>query len=459
MNALMTKLADRYSELSGRYDVLMSRSGALTAAEMAELDQVRFDMDALGERLIQLRHDDDRRWSGVDFMERHGPAPERRGSAPQPAVPGLEFRSAPAPVIQVRAEAPMYAPPDARGGPRVSFFRDLLHAQIDQDRDAQERINRHRLETRAMATTPAAPGVLPPRWLFEEFAILSHYGRPWADTLRRVEITNANPVNVGQQTAGAAVTVQTEGNPPNDGSFVANILQTQPKTYTGKVDVSRQLVDGSNPAIDALVYADSMGSYNEQIETAVAAAFEALTPPVTITYPGSPAYGNLPDALIDAGASVRKHRKSQARVVFCSDGAWAYMAKQKDQAGRPLITTGSYGPTNAVGVGQAAVWNHIAGEVVDLMIVPSWAGTDNHIWVAKADDFLLLESSTFNFRYEEVLGPSAIRLGVWGYAAPVLGRYATSVALINAGTTIPAPAVGETEGVAPAGGTGERRKG
>jgi hypothetical protein len=34
---------------------------------------------------------------------------------------------------------------------------------------------------------------------------------------------------------------------------------------------------------------------------------------------------------------------------------------------------------------------------------------------------LLLESSTFNFRYEEVLGRSTISLGVWGYAEHVTG--------------------------------------
>jgi hypothetical protein len=47
------------------------------------------------------------------------------------------------------------------------------------------------------------------------------------------------------------------------------------------------------------------------------------------------------------------------------------MAKQKDSTNRPLITTGSYGPTNAVGVGQAAAFDHIAGEVVGLYIIPS----------------------------------------------------------------------------------------
>jgi hypothetical protein len=167
----------------------------------------------------------------------------------------------------------------------------------------------------------------------------------------------------------------------------------------------------------------------------VVAAFEALTPPVTAVYPGT--YANLPDLFIDLGASLIKRRKLGASHVLMSAGAWAYLAKQKDTVGRPLITTGEAGATNAYGL---ATVNYLGGEVVGLQCIPSWAGVDNHLYVCRVDDLLLLESSTFNFRYEEVLGPSAIRLGVWGYAAPILGRYASSVLKINAGTTIPAPA-------------------
>jgi len=100
---------------------------------------------------------------------------------------------------------------------------------------------------------------------------------------------------------------------------------------------------------------------------------------------------------------------------------------------------------NAYGLGEAVTYGQVAGEVVGLQVVPSWAGVDNHLYVAKADDLLLLESSTFNFRYEEVLGPESIRLGVWGYAAPVLARYPAAIAKIDAGTTIPAPAEAEAE--------------
>jgi HK97 family phage major capsid protein len=351
-------------------------------------------------------------------------------------------------LVRVHREAATYAPPDARGGERVSFFRDLLHAQLDGDPDCRARIERHSLETRAVGTTGTAPGVAPPTWLFTEFAMLQHANRPWADTLRRIEITNANPVNIGKQaTPGAVVGAQAnQGDAPADGSFNANVLTTNPATYTGKVDVSRQLLDGSNPAIDSLVYSDCMGAYNEAIEQAVVNAIEAATGfAAVITYPGTaPVYTILPDAFVDAAASVRKHRRSSATAVLCGIGSWAFLAKQKDSNNRPLIATGDYG-VNVLGVGQAITYDHVAGEVNGLYVIPSWAALDNHMYVAKADDLILLESSTFNFRYEEVLGPSSIRLGVWGYAAPMITRYPTALAKIDAGTTIPAPAAAEAE--------------
>jgi HK97 family phage major capsid protein len=436
-NRLLEKLGSEYRTLSEQYDEILNRCEEAGRDpddnEAALLENLRSEMGPLGERLIELRETDERRFAAV------------RAMSDAPEVP----RSANLPVVQIRSEAEVYrrdAPPEERHG----FFRDLMYAQLDNDHEARSRLERHDVQVRAAGTTTTGTGVVPPTWLFEEFAMIAHGARPWADTLRRVGIDSANPVNIGiQQTPGAAVTAQaSENTAPNDGSFNASILTTSPKAYTGKVDVSRQLVDGSNPAVDGIIYADAIGSYNEQIESAVVTAIEgAASYAATIIYPGTaPVYTNLPDTFIDAGASVRKHRKAPPRVVFCSEGAWAFISKQKDTAGRPLVVTGFHGPVNAYGLGDAVTYGHIAGEVVGLQVIPSWAqSTDNHLFVLKADDLLLLESSTFNFRYEEVLGPQSIRLGVWGYAAPVVGRYAMAIAKIDAGSTIPAPQLAEGE--------------
>ena len=431
-NRLLDSLAEDYRTLSGQYDEILNRCDTEgrdpTDDETGLLEGLRSQMTPLGDRLVELRETDDRRLAALRAMT-DAPDVETRGNGSGPLH------------VRVGAEPEIYRR-DA-GGDEPRFFRDLLHAQMDHDPDANERLRRHQIFNRAAGTTTTGTGVIPPTWLFEEFAIIAHGARPWADTLRRVGITDANPVRIGVQVApGAAVTAQSAENAvPNDGSFNVNMLTANPATYTGKVDVSRQLVDGSNPAVVGIVYADCMGSYNEQIETAVVNAINGATGfAAVITYPGTaPVYANLPDAFIDASASIRKHRKAAPKVVFCSEGAWAYIAKEKDSQGRPLITTGYHGPVNAYGLGEAVTYGQIAGEVVGLSVVASWAATDNLLYVAKADDLLLLESSTFNFRYEEVLGPESIRLGVWGYAAPVVARYPAALAQINAGTTIPAP--------------------
>jgi HK97 family phage major capsid protein len=371
-------------------------------------------MAPLGERIVELRNVDDARMATVTAMT---------GAPDLAALPAAGEPTQ----VHVRSEPEVYRKPDAGTGERFSFFRDLYTHQVAGDVEARSRLDRHELQMRAAATSGTGTGVYPPTWLFEEFAIIAHGARPVADTVRRIGITDANPVTIGvQATPGAVVTAQTPENTiPADGSFNANQLVTVPKTLTGKVDVSRQLLDGSNPSVDGLVFTDAMGAYNEQVESTIWAQMAAMTGAnlgYNGTFDASLAGAQIPDAIIIAGTNVRTKRKAPPSVVFCSENMWGNMMLEKDTQGRPIIVAGWAGPTNARGVGDAVTYGHIAGTVAGLPVVPSWAGADI-VYVSKADDVLLLESSTFNFRYEEVLGPESIRLGVWGYMAIVTDRY------------------------------------
>jgi HK97 family phage major capsid protein len=313
----------------------------------------------------------------------------------------------------------VYRKPDASLETRQSFFRDLLHTQRDGDMEARSRLDRHTaMALRAASTTGGSGGTIPPTWLFEEFAIIAHGARPTADTIRKIGITDANPVTVGLQTTpGAVVGAQAgENTVPADGSFTSTPLTVTPTTYTGKVDVSRQMIDGSNPAVDSLVYTDIMGAYNEAIETAVWVAMNALVGAnianagiVDMTAATQPS--QMPDGVIIAGTNVRMKRKSPPTVVFMSENTWGNSMMQKDSQGRPLVVSSWAGPMNARGIGDALVYGHVAGQIAGLPVVTTWYAGDI-AYVVKADDSLLLESSTFNFRYEEVLGPESIRLGV-----------------------------------------------
>jgi HK97 family phage major capsid protein len=441
-NRHLERLGADYNQLLGQFDEILNRCAAEnrdpTDAEQAILDGLTAEATPVGERIVELRAIEDRRTSTtaalINLPDRGEPTGEPRA------------------VVQVRSEAEVYRKPDASLEVRQSFFRDLLHAQRDGDMESRSRLERHTaMVTRAASTTGTSGGTVPPTWLFEEFALIAHGARPTADTIRRIGITDANPVTVGQQTSpGAVVGVQAgENTVPVDGSFTSVPLTVTPSTYTGKVDVSRQMIDGSNPAVDSLVYTDIMGAYNEQIETAVWTAMNALVGAniaanVTVDMTTAPPQ-QLPDGVIIAGTNVRMKRKMAPSVVFMSENTWGNAMMQKDTQGRPIVVANWAGPMNARGLGDAIMYNQVAGQIAGVPVVPTWIAGDI-AYVVKADDALLLESSTFNFRYEEVLGPESIRLGVWGYAGVVLNRYLMAWARITVvPPTVGLPLVTETE--------------
>ncbi|HEY2302181.1 MAG TPA: hypothetical protein VGH66_09820, partial [Acidimicrobiales bacterium] len=315
-NRLLERLGADYNQLFQNFDDILNRCAAEgrdpTDAEQGLLDGLKDQMEPLGDRIVELRAVEDRRHSTVvalsDVPERGEPTGERQG------------------IVQVRSEAEVYRKPDASLEVRQSFFRDILHAQRDGDMESRSRLERHtQMVTRAASTTGGSGGTIPPTWLFEEFALIAHGARPTADTIRKIGITDANPVTVGiQSSPGAVVGVQAgENTVPADGSFTSTPLVVTPSTYTGKVDVSRQMIDGSNPAVDSLVYTDIMGAYNEQIETAVWAAMNALVG-ANIAYDGTVDLtttppGQIPDGVIIAGTNVRMKRKMAPSVVFMSE--------------------------------------------------------------------------------------------------------------------------------------------
>ena len=45
----------------------------------------------------------------------------------------------------------------------------------------------------------------------------------------------------------------------------------------------------------------------------------------------------------------------------------------------------------------------------------SWASTTNVVVTARPNDFVIFESSIATFRYDQIVGPAAIRIGIWAY--------------------------------------------
>lgn len=306
----------------------------------------------------------------------------------------------------------------------TSFFGDLFRARSLQDGEATRRLLEH---NRALNLVDEGPGVVPPKWMGEEFATLAKSQRRVAAAVRNIPIANAAPLSLPKQTAAAgtvaeqatdeASTVFTDG-------WDSAVTTVSPKATSGGQKVTRALLEASNPAVDEMIWLDLIGDYNGVIETKVVAAMIAAAGSATKTYANEVAWDAgldpldttyVGDGILDTAIAVRNGRKLPADVLVCSVSRYGSLLKIKDSTGRPLVPADSAGPMNVIGTGTVDV----DGRVNGLGILASDGVTQypESLVVARASDTILFESPTMRFRYDEPDGPEIIRLGIWAYSA------------------------------------------
>lgn len=308
-----------------------------------------------------------------------------------------------------------------------SFFRDLVLSR-SHDHDALQRLTEHH---RALATGDAGAGLVPPRWLTEEYAELARQGRALANAVRNIPLgDDPRPLTLPKQTAGAdeanPAEQESENDPvPTTDKFDSDVDTVTPKPTAGSQKVSRQMIDMSNPAIDELIYGDLIAEYNLQVEKKVGTAIMAVgTPLQAIEGPEVPVTNpaHFAKQAIRAAVAVRQARKMRATFWAMSVGRHGEFLNLTDTTGRPLIPDGSDGPMNAFGVGSILVDGRYRGLG---LIATEGVAVDDEFAAVKASDVLLFESNMLRFRYEQPEGPETIKLGVWAYTA-VLIRYGTA---------------------------------
>lgn len=319
-----------------------------------------------------------------------------------------------------------------RKGAGYSFFGDLFAARSLQDEDARRRLTEH---NRALDMANEGPGVIPPVWMTQEFEQLAAAQRRVANAVRNIPLASAAPISMPKQTAGAF------SNSADSGSFLpvvkeqssegdatvfddvwdSDVATVTPKATSGGQKVSRQMLDSSNPAVDALIYGDLVAAYNQLVEAKVVGAMVTAAGSAVKTYATEAAFMSaleditLADDLLDTATAVRAARKLPADVLICGVTRYGQLLKMKDASGRPLIPSDSGGPMNVIGTGTVAVDGRVHG--LGVLASDGITGYPESILVARASDTILFESPTLRFRYEEPDGPEVIRLGIWAYTA------------------------------------------
>lgn len=322
-----------------------------------------------------------------------------------------------------------------------SFFADLVNAGANGDREAQRRLGQNTAYTmRAAGLTTGAngPGVVPPKWLTEEFAEIARQGRALANVVRNIPLgDDPRPLTLPKQTAGTDAVVLPQSL-ENDAvsetdSWDSDTDVVTPVATSGAQKVSRQMLDMASPAIDSLIYSDLIAAYNLKVEKKVAAAMTAAAVAGTalsgLEDPAVTDVNHYSRTTVRAATAVRQARKLGANIVALSIGRHGEFIDLRDTTGRPLVPDETVGGLmNVLGVGSV----NVDGRYRMLgMIATEGMLSDDQFIVARSADTLLFESNMLRFRYEEIYGPQAIKLGIWAYTATLV-RYGTaSVKAIN----------------------------
>lgn len=353
------------------------------------------------------------------------------------AVADQEFAQA---RVKVISEPPVYRfDSDPRG---YSMVRDFWRANTERDHDAVDRLRRFQEQQRDMvkllqrmppeartmfdATTGNANSVIPPGYRPDLFVNELIRNRPIVSKMSRGTITDATPFTVPRFVSSTGVTANhVEGVNPAEGSMTLDSLTVSPGAVSGRFDLTREIVDASNPAIDAIALATMRESYNRQTEVkaytelnvdANVATFTTESIATLITTPSNTAYVKVVNDLRDLLAKYPFTRFAAPTGGLIGQAATVAMANAQGSDGRPLLP--SVGASNAVGVGNALD----QGWYVDgLAFTPAWAMTqavgDELALVLNSNDVWAWESPLLTFRFEEKQGPAVIELALFAYFA------------------------------------------
>jgi hypothetical protein len=311
----------------------------------------------------------------------------------------------------------------AHDGSTPGFLSDGFKAWSG-DRDAADRQYRYQramaevsehLEREALSAYRAGdvlsseiPGAYPNEYLPSLLTPRILKGRPMGGFFNRFPITDANPKIFAKVTTSTSVAVQSaEGANPAASDLATTAVSVTPALYGAVTDVSRQVIDGSNPNAEAMLLQDMLEAYAQASETVIKTAVEA----------GASASGQAITAATPfAGLVANIVAYSSARFLpaqgqFIPSALWAVAAKQPDTSSlRPLLSP--INPQNAAGVLTGGT---LGATLLGADVFHSYASTTNVVVTARQDDYVIYESAITQFSYEQVVGPSAVRIGIWAY--------------------------------------------
>jgi hypothetical protein len=372
--------------------------------------------------------------------------------------------------VQVRAEPLTYRQDGEHG---VSFFQDLLVAELHGEKRAVERLSRHRsemdvisLERQARAwrgirggdveyrvepdRTPGTGGnFAPPLWLVNLFASAKRPGRSLAGLIPAqfelpLGVSSVNlPILTSGTTAQAAV---------DDAAVAGTDITDFPGSSTvvtlaSQADVPLQMLEQSpaGSALDWALFQDMTEATDYDLETqllyGLGTSYSQLTGVtnvssiVGVTYSsGSPTGSAVFPYLGQAAAQLADGRLAPPEIILMRHARFQWIATQEDTTGRPFglptpwyFGSGPSTPDPIAGINGLPVFGDEA-----ISAVLGAAANQDQIIILRPTDLMLFEGQPVTNVYREPLsGNLGARIQMHKRVAAITNRYSSGIATVG----------------------------
>ncbi|MEU5424025.1 phage major capsid protein [Streptomyces olivoreticuli] len=465
IQALMQRRADRKAELDELLKTPTAETRDLNEDERAKFEAVEKEIREIDDRVTELDEQQTRDDASAEVARRYSVGDR----------------------VEVVSEPLTYE----RGANR-SYFIDLANAQLFNNGEARERLQRHgremdvempkREKRRAERAEQELRAVdrgsvfekrvnpnrtdgqggyfVPPLWLVDEYIDLPRFGRTIANSVRPLTLpSGTDSVNVPKIATGTATGMQSaDAGAVTSQDLTDTFVSAPVRTIAGQQDVAIQLLDQSPASFDEITFADLIADYNMRLDLQIingsgtAGQLKGILNVNginAVTYTdATPTLPKMYAPVMQALSLSAKNRKAMPTAVFLTPSRWFWMASQLDAQSRPFILPETNSPFNPLALQTGGDVEGPVGRVLNYPLladgnIPSnlGAGTnEDRIIAARTSDLYLWEGSMRTRVLQEVLsGTLQVRFQVYNYAAFMPDRRPETISVIS-GTGLIAPA-------------------
>ena len=345
-------------------------------------------------------------------------------------------------------------------GGKNSFFSDMYQARFNNDYNANKRLAEHQEVSKRDVGTGAFAGLVVPQYLVDDYAPLARAGANFYNAVPKRELpAYGNKVEISRITTGSAAAEQASENAAvTETNMDDTLLTVNVDTIAGQQDVSKQALErGGQPGfnLEDIIFQDLASAYFTKLDNLLINGSGSSGQPKgisqvsginTVTYTdASPTVGELYPKLADALQKINSERFAPATAIIMHPRRWGFLTAGVDSSNRPLIVPNGNAPQNAVGTGDVNKYGAV-GQILGVPVITDanirtdlGAGTEDAIYVVRAEDHILFEQDVFTAKFEETnAGSLTTKLVVYGYVAFASGRYPKGISAIS-GTGLAAP--------------------